>query len=129
MEASEAARTLGARRPRMVVPCDMCGKEVEGTRRRRFCSDTCRVSFARHRRRAATARSFTTTLAGLPVSPDRSPSQEPEPATQPSTGHLVDRQLHRANLNATELRLVSRAILHATREAITLVTGVRKPPL
>jgi len=37
----EAARQLAARRKRVIAKCAYCGKEFEGTARRRYCSRSC----------------------------------------------------------------------------------------
>lgn len=47
--AQEAGRALAARRRKVKIRCERCGKEVDGLRTRRYCSDACRVAAARGR--------------------------------------------------------------------------------
>lgn len=53
--ASEAARALAARRPRVPIICEACGREFTATVRRdqttRACSSTCRSKLHRQRKR------------------------------------------------------------------------------
>lgn len=49
VEKSTSARDLAAQRRRITTFCDGCGQQIEGTVRRRFCSDVCRQKARRER--------------------------------------------------------------------------------
>lgn len=48
----EAARLSAGRRRRVTRACSVCGKLMEGTVRRRFCSDACKLRAQRQKVRA-----------------------------------------------------------------------------
>ncbi len=50
-----AARLSASRRRRVRTTCAVCGREVEGTTRRRYCSNACKLRAARQQHRAAVA--------------------------------------------------------------------------
>lgn len=52
---TELARALAAMRRVVTAPCIVCGKPVTGAAHRRYCSDTCRVTAYRRRKRARAA--------------------------------------------------------------------------
>jgi hypothetical protein len=49
-DAATAARALGAHRRRVTTQCEVCGKAIEGTVRRRYCSGACKVRAFRQQR-------------------------------------------------------------------------------
>jgi hypothetical protein len=72
-QASVAGRLLAARRRRIESTCEECGCAIQGTARRKFCSNTCSVRF--RRRRTSTAEPIAETrcdVCGEPVLGTRS---------------------------------------------------------
>lgn len=60
---SAAARLSAARRRRVQTTCAVCGREMEGTVRRRYCSAACKLRAVRQRHREAAATVTATTGA------------------------------------------------------------------
>jgi hypothetical protein len=51
IDASAAGRVLAAKRRIGVRPCAVCGREMSGIARKRYCGNTCTVKAYRQRRR------------------------------------------------------------------------------
>ena len=50
---TEAARVLAAQRKVTLRQCVVCGKEMEGTSRKKYCGNTCMVRAYRERKQQA----------------------------------------------------------------------------
>ncbi len=86
------------------IVCETCGAPVEGTKRRRYCSDLCRVRAFREREGKGRMNAVKPRVA----TPPRQPAGEPTRLTGASLAHLREvraaiMQGRRYTLDATNL--------------------------
>ncbi len=114
VEATENARGLAARRRVIETRCGSCGRTIRGTRRRRYCSDVCRVRAMRRRQRAERHQALSLALTALPE--DKLP-----------IGERIERLIAREQLDDRERPILEERLVAVTAELLALLQATRRP--